>query len=71
MKYASSDLMWTFDGPIHLCNKKFDDISIALETYDDSLKGAAAQVTRDGLNPVVLGNYRYALISGLVRDQHC
>lgn len=59
MKYAKSDLMWTFDGPIHLCNKKFDSISITQETYDDSLKGAAIQVTRDGLNPAKLGNYRY------------
>lgn len=58
LKYANTDRMWTFDGPIHLCNTKFYDIYIGIETYDDSLKGAAAQVTRDGLHPTFLGDFR-------------
>jgi len=50
--------MWTFDGPIHLVNNKFSGIEIPMETYDESLKGAAAQVTRDGQHSAFLGEYK-------------
>ena len=51
--------MWPFDGPIHLVNTKFGEMRIGLETYDRSLKGAAVEVTRDGMYNASLGNYRY------------
>ena len=60
-KYAKANLMWPFDGPIHLVNTKFGEMRIGLETYDRSLKGAAVEVTRDGMHNASLGNYRYEI----------
>ena len=57
-KYSKVDLMWPFDGPIHLLNPKYNEIVLRKETYDSSLTGAALQVTRDGMYNASLGNYR-------------
>lgn len=59
MKYSAANLMWSFDGPIHQLNTKYEEMVLRKETYDSSLTGAALQVTRDGLYNASLGNYRY------------